>query len=195
MKPAATTPEGITPTAYQEGTDDLAVSQAVFPDTNIPSLNSFGVDLPTPEPSDQTPLWDAEAVVQWPSLFTGNEFDLDEMDLSLVNATFDLDKTMLNEVAPGFPRSSLDEEPLARTEDLIQQRWHTFSEPTPLGYTSPDPARMKDKIDEMCHKEMSDTLRQSAQSLALPSTAFLVRSSSIFAPNQGTNSPFIGPMY
>lgn len=124
----------------------------------------------------------SQSDTDWTSWFAGNDFDLDAVNLSLLHATFDHfpavegipERNTMN--IPELPDLVPYSDSAGQQENLVQRKWHTFSEQTPLGQMTPMVHQEHGHIDEAQRKKLTESLQQRIQYGILPSTSFLVRS-------------------
>jgi hypothetical protein len=133
------------------------------------------------QPSSPPALWDYLPDREWETLLTGDDFDLDAVNLSLLYATSDFvpaADTMpgLDAAPPPSQPSSIDNEYAKGRAVKVQKKWHTFSEMSSSGQMTPDLPHEGTFIDESCRKRLSERLQQRVQHGILPSTPFLVGS-------------------
>lgn len=143
---------------------------------NQPSLEPARWDAPL------NPGWEAPLDPGWASWLTTGDFDLDAVNLSLLQATSDLvppmesmpEQSMLQ--VSEDPNLASGPEPTGRHETRIQRRWHTYSERAPSGYMTPAASQGHKHVpvDEMYRERLADNLQQRMHHGILPSTSFLV---------------------
>lgn len=131
------------------------------------------------QPNPPPALGDYPPDREWETLLTGDDFDLDAVNLSLLYATADfvpaayttpgLDATRLN----SLPAPSIEHDHVKDRAMTVQRKWHTFSERTSSGQMTPDLPR-EDFIDGPYRKRLAERLQQRVQHGILPSTPFLV---------------------
>ena len=138
-------------------------------------------------PSDSIPQWGMRNdpdISYLDSIFFSNDLDLDDLNLSLLNATgeYPVQSTMGD--TAGGARGHLDQPtshgttngfPTVDPQSTIQLHWHTYCGHASSGNTTPDPSHDPDGVDEACHRTLSDKLQPRVQHGTLPSTSFLVR--------------------
>lgn len=122
------------------------------------------------------PVWDyLRDNREWDTLLTGENFDLDAVNLSLLCATSDYP---LPDTMPDLDTSRLQPPPnlvadsTKRHTNLIQEKWHTFSELC-SGQMTPRQSE-NNIIDESYRKRLAERLQPRVQHGILPSTPFLV---------------------
>ncbi|KAJ6114333.1 hypothetical protein N7486_000111 [Penicillium sp. IBT 16267x] len=125
------------------------------------------------------PVWDyLRDNREWDTLLTGENFDLDAVNLSLLCATSDyppldappdtiphLDTSRLH------PPPNLVAESAKQPSNLVQEKWHTFSGLC-SGQMTPVPPE-NNLIDESYRKRLAERLQPRVQHGILPSTPFL----------------------
>lgn len=167
-------------------TPDFPISEHSYPSQVTPLTSFFSLetsdawrnqDSPQPPPLPPPPLWDSQLDQEWETLLTGDDFDLNAVNMSLLNATshympttemsaFDLDAT---------PMQPLSVDLQAKQHSLtIQRKWHTFCEMSSSGEMTPDLSHEQSCMDENYRKRLADRLQQRVQTGILPSTPFLV---------------------
>lgn len=105
-----------------------------------------------------------------------DNFDIENIDLSLIEATFcNFDTITPSNIGSGYQHLHTNEEPQAGVGDLIGQHWDSFLVPTSTGDSNIDPTLAKSQIDEFCRQGMSDRLLHQVQDNRLPPISFLVR--------------------
>lgn len=131
----------------------------------------------TTQASIGTALWSTQLDIDCSPLFAGDDFDLDAMNLSILQATSQSIPAMEN-----APRQNttdllgpLKSPPDRRPASLVQRKWHTFSEKTPSGHTTPTDTQERVSLDEDYRQRLAESLGQRVQNGILPSTLFLVR--------------------
>ncbi|KAJ5379755.1 uncharacterized protein N7496_002183 [Penicillium cataractarum] len=132
--------------------------------------------------SPQPPIWDYQLDREWETLLTGEDFDLDAVNLSLLYATSDyvpvdaipgMDVTRPPPPAEPASISSINSDTAKRHANAVQKQWHTFSELASSGQMTPDVPREASLIDESYRKRLAERLQQRVQHGILPSTPFL----------------------
>lgn len=148
--------------------------------TPLPSLLSLeSSDAWRNQPSPSPALWDYRPDRDWETLLTGDDFDLDAVNLSLLCATADYAPTLgtipdLEAVRPPSQSVSHIENEHAMERALtVRKKWHTFSGAASSGEMTPDQAT-EGIIDESYRKRLAERLQQRVQHGILPSTPFLV---------------------
>ncbi|KAK1144451.1 hypothetical protein N8T08_005322 [Aspergillus melleus] len=113
---------------------------------------------------------DAEFDTGWASWLLCDEFDLDAVNSSLLQAT--ADGTQRLDI--GYPQTSTQpmEEIPTHSGDSVRRKWHTYCE---LNSTriSPDPGLENGRIDEYYREELAERLKPRVQTGILPSTTFI----------------------
>lgn len=134
------------------------------------------------ETSSQLPGWDYSLDRDLEKLLTGDDFDLDAINLSLqfalpdyvpTEAILDTNVPRPPTAQPGSMISGRSKKP----SSVVQRKWHTFLELSPPGQTTPDMLPDSNHINESYRKRLVDHLQQRVQHGILPSTPFLVNSS------------------
>ena len=117
----------------------------------------------------------------WISWLMGDEFDLDAVNSSLLQATtgdFLAVDRMPDEDPPATDSFSVAPQAtdagLAPIGGVIREKWHTHCGQATSGVVSPDPANNHNQIDEIYRHELAKRLEQRVQTGILPSTTFLV---------------------
>ncbi|KAJ5585637.1 hypothetical protein N7450_005424 [Penicillium hetheringtonii] len=115
---------------------------------------------------------------EWETLLTGDAFDLDAANLSLLHATADLapgSNTMsgLDTQSNFQPSVPGDLERENGKLSAMQKKWHTYCERPSSGYITPD-IPCGGSIDETLRDRLAQRLEQRMQYGILPSTPFLV---------------------
>lgn len=155
--------------------------------------------------SPQHPMWDYPLDREWETLLTGEDFDLDAVNLSLLYATSDyvpveaIPGIDITRPQPSVQSASVNSDSAKQHADTVQRKWHTFSELASSGQMTPDVPREASLIDESYRRRLADRLQQRVQHGILPSTPFLVCFDFSFDLSKSTlslcSSPLIGPMY
>lgn len=122
------------------------------------------------------PVWDyLRDNREWDTLLTGENFDLDAVNLSLLCATSDYP---LPDAMPDLDMSRLQPPPNVVADcakqhtNQIHKKWHTFAE---LSSGQMTPAQPENSlIDESYRKRLAERLQPRVQHGILPSTPFLV---------------------
>lgn len=142
----------------------------------IPLGSLFSLEADNQRGSSQPTSWDYRLDSDWETLLTGDNFDLDAVNTSLLHATSDLLPALDIPDIPGLEhaRPKFDEDPEERAS-VLQQKWHTFSEVASLsGETTPEPSQYSDHIDDKYRHKLHERLQPRVQHGILPSTRFLV---------------------
>lgn len=129
--------------------------------------------------SSQPPMWDYPLDREWETLLTGDDFDLEAVNLSLLYATSDYVPVeaisgMNMTLPPPVQPASMNSDGAKQLASTVQKKWHTFSELASLGEMTPDVPREASLIDESYRKRLAERLQQRVQHGILPSTPFLV---------------------
>lgn len=155
-------------------------------DTNVPSAFDFPISLPQDpgcdfqvnESLNLSDIPSVELESGWISWLMGDEFDLDDVNSSLLQATTgDLlavdrmpdENPLATDSLNAGPRA-----PDAPSGDAIREKWHTHCGQAISGAISPNPANDRNQIDENYRYELAMRLEQRVQTGILPSTTFLV---------------------
>ena len=122
------------------------------------------------------PPWDYRLDGDWETILTGDNFDLDAVNTSLLHATSEalsaLDIPGIPEL--GNPDSSVDEHAKEQAS-LLQRKWHTFFEVAAIsGHTTPEISQFGGHIDDSYRHSLHERLQPRVQHGILPSTRFLV---------------------
>ncbi|KAJ5639052.1 uncharacterized protein N7484_006914 [Penicillium longicatenatum] len=125
------------------------------------------------------PVWDyLRDNREWDALLTGEDFDLDAVNLSLLCATSDFPPPEASpDAIPELDRSRLQPPPnlvadsAKQHTNLAQEKWHTFSELC-SGQMTPIPPE-NSLIDDSYRKRLAERLQPRVQHGILPSTPFL----------------------
>jgi hypothetical protein len=161
-------------------------------DTNDSSALNFpisfsqdpGGDFQVNETLDLSDVLSVELESGWNSWLMDDNFDLDALNSSLLQATTgDLltvdrmpDEDPLATGSFNVDRQATDAG-LASSGDEIAEKWHTYCGQAASGVISPDPANDSNQIDETYRHELAKRLQQRVQAGSiLPSTTFLVSS-------------------
>ncbi|KAJ5707407.1 hypothetical protein N7488_007208 [Penicillium malachiteum] len=112
------------------------------------------------------------------ALLTGDDFDLDAVNLSLLYATSDHVPTTdtipgLDDIRPTLPEFHIDTTSTKKHASAVQKKWHTFSEMSVSGQMTPVVQSENNFIDESYRKRLAERLQQRVQHGILPSTPFL----------------------
>ncbi|KAJ5167110.1 uncharacterized protein N7482_005891 [Penicillium canariense] len=158
-------------------------------DINVASALDFpislpqhpGGDFPVNESLNLSDIPSVELEPGWISWLIGDNFDLDAVNSSLLQATTgdflvvdrmpDEDPLATDSFSVG-PQATDTE--LAQIGDAIKEAWHTHCGQTTSGVISPDRANDRNQIDETYRHELSKRLEQRVQTGILPSTTFLL---------------------
>ena len=160
-------------------------------DTNDSSALNFpisfsqdpGGDFQVNETLDLSDILSVELESGWNSWLMDDNFDLDDLNSSLLQATTgDLltvermpDEDPLATGSFNVDRQATDAG-LAPSGDEITAKWHTYCGQATSGVISPDPANDCNQINETYRHELAKRLQQRVQAGILPSTTFLVSS-------------------
>ncbi|KAJ5997967.1 hypothetical protein N7499_005638 [Penicillium canescens] len=137
----------------------------------------------------------------WNSWLMDDNFDLDALNSSLLQATtgdFMTVDRMPDEGPLATGSFSVDQQAtnaaLAPSGDEITEKWHTYCGQATSGVISPDPANDCNQIDESYRHELAKRLQQRLQAGILPSTTFLVRSTTFIlcVPSPGLRKWYKG---
>ncbi|KAJ5930218.1 hypothetical protein N7466_005711 [Penicillium verhagenii] len=171
-------------TSVDKRTPNMCVEDNITFPTHVDSLTSLlpldgdvWKDQSSPLPP---PVWDyLRDSRDWDALLTGENFDLDAVNMSLLCATSDYPlpaDTMLdlNAGRPLEPPANFDADLVERPTNLVQVKWHTFAQVKSSGQTTPAlPSGGNTFIDESYRKRLAEGLQQRVQHGILPSTPFL----------------------
>ena len=127
----------------------------------------------------ESALWESRVDPGWTSWLTGVDFDLDAVNMCLLQATYDPGPPMPNDpdiniMGINDPEISHDDGHGENLDSIIQRRWHTYFEQPSSGTRTPNIFQGRSHIDETYRGRLNDSLRQRVQNGILPSTAFLV---------------------
>lgn len=159
-----------------EGTPTLAIPDdgmshdQITPLTSLPSLEAEDFWHKTLQPT----MWDDRFDQEWGSILTGDDFDLDAVNMSLLHTS---DSVPVPEmpVETNIPQTQPSSNGGLLHPSSLQQQWHTFFKPIPLSrQMNSDPSQDSNKIDESYRKRLAEHLQQPVQHGILPSTPFLV---------------------
>ncbi|KAJ5679879.1 hypothetical protein N7462_008123 [Penicillium macrosclerotiorum] len=172
-------------TSLDQHTPNLSIGDSAshpYPIQVTPLSSLFSLeagDTWRPQASPQPMMWDPRLDRDWEALLTGDDFDLDAVNLSLLYATSDYvpasDALYSMEDSRGSlqPSSTIDDDSAQRRANTVQRKWHTFCDlPTP-GQTTPNIPHEGGWIDEPYRKRLAERLQQRVQHGILPSTPFL----------------------
>lgn len=145
-------------------------------------LHTVHVDEPDgAQESIGTDLWNTQMDIGSSPFFAGEDFDLDDMNLSILQATSQSLNGMentprqstMNQLEPlnPLPGAQYTENPRSH----IQRKWHTFSDHTPSGHATPTDTQERLGLNDDHRQRLVESLGQRAQQGILPSTSFLVR--------------------
>lgn len=167
-------------------TPNMSFSEtASYPTQVTPLTSLFSLetgDAWRNQASPQHPIWDYPLDREWEALLTGEDFDLDAVNLSLLYATSDyvpmdaIPGMDITRPPPPVQPASIDSDGAKRHSNTVQKKWHTFSELASSGQMTPDVPQEASLIDESYRKRLAERLQQRVQNGILPSTPFLVRS-------------------
>lgn len=167
-------------TSIDNPTPSFSIGENSYPSQVTPLTSFFSLEASDTwknQGNPPPPLWDPQLDREWESLLTGDDFDLDAVNMSLLCATsqyvptsefaLDLNSTV---------SQSLPIDPQAKeNSNIVQRKWHTFCEMLSSGRLTPDvPREGNFYIDETYRKRLADGLQQRVQTGILPSTPFLV---------------------
>ncbi|KAJ6096562.1 hypothetical protein N7486_007308 [Penicillium sp. IBT 16267x] len=116
----------------------------------------------------------------WISWLMGDEFDLDAVNSSLLQATtgdclavdrMPNENPLASYSFNGGPQAT--DAGMAPSGDAIREKWHTHCGQVASGVISPNPANEHNQIDENYRHDLAKRLEQRVQTGVLPSTAFL----------------------
>lgn len=160
-------------------TPDFSISEHSYPSQMTPLASFFSLEATDAwrnQASPPFPLWDPRLDQEWETLLTGDDFDLNAVNMSLLSATsqyiptaevsFDLDTTTSQPLPVDHQAK--------QHNNTVQRKWHTFCEIASSGQMTPDVPNEESYIDETYRKRLADRLQQRVQTGILPSTPFLV---------------------
>ena len=152
-----------TPSASLETGNSTGDSENIFLDPLLPAqLGEAG--------RDQCTSWRDRWSGQFDPSWTGTNLDLDAVNLSLLQM-----QTLENPSTLNALESFAAPHVASNAEiNLVQRKWHTFSELAPSGQTTPTLIQERSHMDEEYRRKLAESLRQQVQMGILPSTAFLV---------------------
>ncbi|OKO90300.1 Transcriptional regulator ADR1 [Penicillium subrubescens] len=116
--------------------------------------------------SPQNPMWDYLLDREWETLLTGEDFDLDAVNTSLLYATSDyvpvdtIPGMDITRLLPSVQTASMNSDSAKQHADTVQKKWHTYSELASSGQMTPDVPREASFIDEAYRKRLADRLQQ-----------------------------------
>lgn len=182
-------PTDLTASLLDASAEDLPVQQSNQPMNDqgnvvMPQWSSTEMnDIITSETSPWDVPPDALGDLDWISLLTGSDFDLDALNKSLFETTE-------NQATDTIQNPN-------EAQGLVQRRWHTFSESiVSSGQTTPNlrcssgsdsgHGHIHMIADDSCRQKLDEGLQQRVQSGILPSTGFLV-SVSYLRPQPGNS--------
>lgn len=173
--------------SIEKHTPNMSIGEtSTYPTQATPLTSLFSLetgDAWRNQASPQPPMWDYQLDREWETLLTGEDFDLDAVNLSLLYATSDyvpvdaipgMDITRPPPPAEPASINSINSDTAKRHANAVQQQWHTFSELASSGQMTPDVPREASLIDESYRKRLAERLQQRVQHGILPSTPFLV---------------------
>ena len=170
-------------TSNDTHTSSLSVGgNGTYPTQLPPSTSMFPLkasDAWRNQPSPSPALWGYRPDRAWETLLTGNDFDLDAVNMSLLYAAADYVPVI--DAVPGLDATRSISQPAPNTEHdhaeeramTVQKKWHTFSEKASSGQMTPN-LPQEGFIDEPYRKRLAERLQQRVQPGILPSTPFLV---------------------
>ncbi|PLB53808.1 hypothetical protein P170DRAFT_504723 [Aspergillus steynii IBT 23096] len=123
---------------------------------------------------------DIEIETGWASWLLCDDFNLDSINSSLLQATageasldYHTDFTEQFNIQPLNMNSLPMKRKFQQDGDSIRRKWHTYCQPTPLGGMAPDPTPENGQIDEAYRQELAERLQPRVQTGILPSTTFI----------------------
>lgn len=166
-------------TAPEPVGNDINVSSAL--DFPMSLSQDPGCDFQVNESLNLSDIPSVELESGWISWLMGDNFDLDAVNSSLLQATTG-DFLAVDQMPDENPRAtdSFSDFPqatdagLAPSGDAIRDKWHTHCGQATSGTISPNPANDRNQIDETYRHELAMRLEQRVQTGILPSTTFLV---------------------
>ncbi|GFF48271.1 hypothetical protein IFM51744_06785 [Aspergillus udagawae] len=175
-------PSNALPQRVDTATVPIESDTNASPALNFPiSLNlNPGADFHVNGGLNSTDIHSVELEPGWISWLMGENFDLDAVNSSLLQATTGelLPVDLMPDEDP-IPTDSFNVGPhatdagLALTGDTIREKWHTHCGQTTSGVITPDPTKDRNQIDESYRHELANRLQQRVQPGTLPSTTFL----------------------
>ena len=163
-------------------TPNMSIGESTYPTQVTPLTSLFSLetgDAWRDHASPQPPIWDYPLDREWETLLTGEDFDLEAVNLSLLYATSDyvpveaISGMEMTRPLPVQP-ASVSRDDVKQHANTVQRKWHTFSELASSGEMTPDVPREASLIDESYRKRLAERLQQRVQHGILPSTPFLV---------------------
>ncbi|KAJ5779826.1 hypothetical protein N7457_007546 [Penicillium paradoxum] len=146
----------------------------ITPLTSLSSLEAEDAWYERPQPVLQYDRLDQ----QWEAILTGDDFDLDAVNMSLLHTTSDFLSTM--QTPPVMPAIRTQhsipnvDENLSQPLSLVHTEGPKFPETvTYSNQVTPNPSQEGNNIDESYRKRLAEHLQQPAQYGILPSTPFL----------------------
>ncbi|KAJ5297579.1 fungal-specific transcription factor domain-containing protein [Penicillium antarcticum] len=175
LSPSHSTPIDQQPPMIPAPGDGLQNSQ-MTPLTSLFSLET-GDDW---RGSSQSALWDCQPDQDWDALLTGELFDLDAVNMTLLNEASEHFPALQTppEIPAGRPQrlgQTCDEHVGQRQYDsLLQRKWHTFCEfVSSSGQMTPVVHQEGHDINDAYRERLAERLQPSVPSGILPSTTFL----------------------
>ncbi|KAJ5762324.1 fungal-specific transcription factor domain-containing protein [Penicillium nucicola] len=130
--------------------------------------------------SSQPAFWDYRIDRDWDALLTGELFDLDAVNMSLLNETSEFVPAIRTppEMSTTRPRHLIQSEDVhvnhREHASLIQRKWHTYSElASSSGQMTPVLAQQGNDINEAYREKLAERLQPPVPTGILPSTTFL----------------------
>ncbi|KAJ5976339.1 hypothetical protein N7481_010046 [Penicillium waksmanii] len=143
-------------------TPDFSISEHSYPSQMTPLASFFSLEATDAwrnQGSPPPPLWDPRLDQDWETLLTGDDFDLNAVNMSLLSATSEYIPTA--EVS--FDLDTTTSQPLPvdqQHSDTVQRKWHTFCKISSSGQMTPDVPNEENCIDETYRKRLADRLQQ-----------------------------------
>lgn len=124
----------------------------------------------------QSAAWPSDIDTGWASWLTDEDFDLEAVNLSLLQASDNTVQTVNDVMDQSFVDFAIDhlDESQPEPQPSIQRTWHTYTALEPSGYKTPPSSQRPVPINDAYRKRLAENLRQNVQQGILPSTSFLV---------------------
>lgn len=158
------------------GVDSTTISRPLeTPNSTLFSTESqeFSINQAADLP---TSVWPSGNDTGWASWLTDEDFDLEAVNLSLLQASDHtvqtvndvMDQSFVNFATDHFEENQLDPQP------SIQRTWHTYTILEPPRDKTPPSSQRPVAINDAYRKRLAENLRQNVQHGIVPSTSFLV---------------------
>jgi hypothetical protein len=165
-----------------EGTDSSGTYAAPIASFPAPLPEKIGEGFQGQGSLDPLYMSDVELETGWTSWLMGDDFDLDAVNSSLLQATTG-EGSVINETSMYDPPAIDTPEDahqvmvrkFAAGKEATRRKWHTYSERTPSDTMTPDPSLDHSQIDDSYRHQLAESLQQRVQTGVLPSSTFLVR--------------------